>query len=190
MISKVFIDRPVLASVISLIILIAGAIALIVLPVQQYPDITPTVVSVGASFPGASAEVVRQSVATPLEQELNGTPNMISMEANCSSAGGMSMVIMFDPKADPDIAAVDVQNRVKLAESRLPAVVVEQGITVEKTAAFLLMILAVHSEDERYDYAYLSNLPTISVLDFLRRVPGVGKVSNMASRYYAMRLWV
>jgi hydrophobe/amphiphile efflux-1 (HAE1) family protein len=190
MISKVFIDRPVLASVISLIILIAGAIALIVLPVQQYPDITPTVVSVGASFPGASAEVVRQSVATPLEQELNGTPNMISMEANCSSAGGMSMVIMFDPKADPDIAAVDVQNRVKLAESRLPAVVVEQGITVEKTAAFLLMILAVHSEDERYDYAYLSNFTTISVLDFLKRVPGVGKVSNMASRYYAMRLWV
>ncbi len=187
---RVFIDRPILCSSLFLLIILGGIIGFVKLPIAQYPSITPPLVEVTASYPGATADVVSQSVAAPLEQQLNGTPNMIYMQSNCSNTGSMTIQITFDADADPDIAAVDVQNRVKLAESRLPAEVVENGLKVEKKAAFLLMIITVHSDRKQYDYAYLSNFATINVMDFLRRVPGVGQIRNMASRYYSMRIWL
>ena len=145
-----FIDRPVFSAVISIVIVIVGIIGLTMLPVDQYPQITPPVVKISASYPGASALTVSQAVATPIEQEINGTPGMLYMESNSSNSGGFSATVTFDVSADPDLAAVEIQNRVKLAESRLPAEVIQNVI---------------------------------------RRIPGVGRVSNIGSRYYAMQIW-
>ena len=160
------------------------------LPVDQYPQITPPVVKISASYPGASAMTVSQAVATPIEQELNGTPGMIYMQSSSSNSGGLTITVTFDVNANPDLSAVEIQNRVKLAESRLPADVVQNGITVEKQSASQLMTLSLLSDDPRFDEIYLSNFATINVLDVLRRIPGVGRVSNVGSRYYAMQIWV
>ena len=185
-----FIDRPVFSMVISILIVIVGIIGLTLLPIDQYPQITPPVVKISASYPGASALTVSQAVATPIEQELNGTPGMLYMESSSSNSGGFSATITFDISADPDLAAVEIQNRVKLAESRLPAEVIQNGISVEKQAPSQLMTLCLTSDDPKFDEIYLSNFATINVLDVLRRIPGVGRVSNIGSRYYAMQLWV
>ena len=158
--------------------------------IDQYPQITPPVVKISASYPGASALTVSQAVATPIEQELNGTPGMLYMESSSSNSGGFSATITFDISADPDLAAVEIQNRVKLAESRLPAEVIQNGISVEKQAPSQLMTLCLTSDDPKFDEIYLSNFATINVLDVLRRIPGVGRVSNIGSRYYAMQIWV
>ncbi|MCD7898778.1 MAG: multidrug efflux RND transporter permease subunit [Bacteroides sp.] len=184
-----FIDRPVFSAVISILIVIVGIIGLTMLPIDQYPQITPPVVKVSASYPGASALTVSQAVATPIEQELNGTPGMIYMESSSSNSGGFSATITFDISADPDLAAVEIQNRVKLAESRLPAEVIQNGISVEKQAASQLMTLILTSSDPKFDEIYLSNYATINVLDVIRRLPGVGRISNIGSRYYAMQIW-
>lgn len=184
-----FIDRPVFSIVISILIVLVGGIGLTMLPVDQYPQITPPVVRISASYPGASAMTVSQAVATPIEQELNGTPGMLYMESNSSNSGGFSAVVTFDVSADPDLAAVEIQNRVKLAESRLPAEVIQNGISVEKQAASQLMTICLTSSDPKFDEIYLSNFATINVLDLLRRIPGVGRVSNIGSRYYAMQIW-
>ena len=185
-----FIDRPVFSMVISILIVIVGIIGLTLLPIDQYPQITPPVVKISASYPGASALTVSQAVATPIEQELNGTPGMLYMESSSSNSGGFSATITFDISADPDLAAVEIQNRVKLAESRLPAEVIQNGISVEKQAPSQLMTLCLTSDDPKFDEIYLSNFATINVLDVLRRIPGVGRVSNIGSRYYAMQIWV
>lgn len=185
-----FIERPVFSAVISILIVIVGIIGLTMLPVDQYPQITPPVVKVSASYPGASALTVSQAVATPIEQELNGTPGMIYMESNSSNSGGFSATITFDISADPDLAAVEIQNRVKLAESRLPAEVIQNGISVEKQSANQLMTIVLTSDDPKFDEIYLSNFATVNVLDLIRRIPGVGRVSNIGSRYYAMQVWV
>lgn len=185
-----FIDHPVFSTVISIVIVIVGVIGLTLLPVDQYPQITPPVVKVGASYPGASALTVSQALATPIEQELNGTPGMLYMESSCSNSGGFSATITFDISTDPDLAAVEVQNRLKLAESRLPAEVVQNGITVEKQASSQLMTICLTSDDPKFDEIYLSNFATLNVLDMIRRIPGVGRVSNIGSRYYAMQIWV
>lgn len=185
-----FIDRPVFSAVISILIVIVGIIGLQMLPIDQYPQITPPVVKISASYPGASAVTVSQAVATPIEQELNGTPGMLYMESNSSNSGGFLATVTFDISADPDLAAVEIQNRIKLAESSLPAEVVQNGISVEKQAASQLMTICLCSDDPKFDEIYLSNFATINVLDLLRRVPGVGRVSNIGSRYYAMQIWV
>lgn len=185
-----FIDRPVFSTVLSLVIVIVGIIGLVMLPVDQYPQITPPVVKISASYPGASALTVSQAVATPIEQELNGTPGMIYMQSSSSNSGGLTITVTFDVNANPDLSAVEIQNRVKLAESRLPADVVQNGITVEKQSASQLMTLSLLSDDPRFDEIYLSNFATINVLDVLRRIPGVGRVSNVGSRYYGMQIWV
>lgn len=185
-----FIDRPVFSTVLSILIVIAGIIGLVMLPVDQYPQITPPVVKINASYPGASALTVSQAVATPIEQELNGTPGMIYMQSSSSNSGGLGITVTFDVSADPDLAAVEIQNRVKLAESRLPGEVVQNGITIEKQAPSQLMTLSLMSEDPKFDEIYLSNFATINVLDVLRRIPGVGRVSNIGSRYYGMQIWV
>ncbi len=185
-----FIDRPVFSAVISILIVIVGLIGLTMLPIDQYPQITPPVVKISASYPGASALTVSQAVATPIEQELNGTPGMLYMESNSSNSGGFSATITFDISADPDLSAVEIQNRVKLAESRLPAEVVQNGIEIEKQASSQLMTICLTSNDQKFDEIYLSNFATLNVLDLLRRIPGVGRVSNIGSRYYAMQIWV
>ena len=185
-----FIDRPVFSAVISILIVIVGIIGLMMLPIDQYPQITPPVVKISASYPGASAVTVSQAVATPIEQELNGTPGMLYMESNSSNTGSFSATVTFDISTDPDMASVEIQNRVKLAESRLPAEVVQNGIEVEKQAASQLMTLTLMSDDPKFDEIYLSNFATLYVLDLLRRIPGVGRVSNIGSRYYAMQIWV
>ena len=185
-----FIDRPVFSAVISIVIVIVGIIGLTMLPIDQYPQITPPVVKIGASYPGASATTVSQAVATPIEQELNGTPGMLYMESTSSNSGGFSATVTFDISADPDLAAVEIQNRLKLAESRLPAEVIQNGISVEKQAPSQLMTLCLTSNDPKFDEIYLSNFATINVLDVLRRIPGVGRISNIGGRYYAMQIWV
>ena len=185
-----FIDRPVFSAVISILIVIVGIIGLTMLPIDQYPQITPPVVKISASYPGASALTVSQAVATPIEQELNGTPAMLYMESNSSNSGGFSATVTFDISADPDLAAVEIQNRIKLAESRLPAEVIQNGISVEKQAASQLLTLCLTSTDPKFDEIYLSNFATLNVLDLIRRIPGVGRVSNIGSRYYAMQIWV
>ena len=185
-----FIDRPVFSAVISILIVIVGIIGLTMLPIDQYPQITTPVVKISASYPGASALTVSQAVATPIEQELNGTPGMLYMESNSSNSGGFSATVTFDISADPDLAAVEIQNRIKLAESRLPAEVIQNGISVEKQAASQLLTLCLTSTDPKFDEIYLSNFATLNVLDLIRRIPGVGRVSNIGSRYYAMQIWV
>lgn len=186
--SEFFIDRPVLSIVLSLVIVIVGLIGLFLLPIDQYPQITPPVVKISASYPGASATTVSQAVATPIEQELNGTPGMLYMESSSSNSGGFSATVTFDVSTDADLAAVEIQNRVKLAESRLPAEVIQNGISVEKQAASQLMTICLTSNDPKFDEIYLSNFATINVLDLLRRIEGVGRVSNIGSRYYAMQI--
>ena len=185
-----FIDRPVFSTVLSTVIVIVGIVGLVLLPVDQYPQIVPPVVKVSASYPGANAQTVTQAVATPIEQELNGTPGMIYMESSSSNSGSFSATVTFDISTDPDLAAVDIQNRLKQAESRLPAEVVQNGISVEKQASSKLMTITLLSSDPKFDEIYLSNYATLNVLDMLRRIPGVGSVSNVGSRYYAMQIWV
>ena len=185
-----FLDHPVFSIVISIVVVILGCIGLAMLPVDQYPRIVPPVVKVSASYPGADALTVTQAVATPIEQELNGTPGMIYMSSSSSNSGGFSALVTFDIDVDPELAAVDVQNRVKKAESRLPAEVVQNGISVEKETANKLMTITILSNDPKFDEIYLSNYATLKVLDLLRRIPGVGRVSNVGSRYYAMQIWV
>lgn len=185
-----FLEHPVLSIVISIIIFIVGAIGLVMLPVDQYPQITPPVVRITASYPGADARTVTQAVATPIEQELNGTPGMIYMSSTSSNSGGFAALVTFDINTDPELAAVDIQNRIKIAESRLPAEVVQNGIQVSKETAGRLMTITISSDDPKFDEIYLSNYTTLNVVDPLRRIPGVGRVSNVGGRYYAMQIWV
>ena len=168
-----FIDRPVFSTVLSILIVLVGLIGLIMLPIEQYPQITPPVVKIGATYPGANALTLSQAVATPIEQELNGTPGMIYMQSSSSNSGSLNITVTFDVSANPDLAAVEVQNRVKLAESRLPAEVIQNGITIEKQAPSQLMTLTLMSDDPKFDEIYLSNFATINVLDVIRRIPGV-----------------
>ena len=185
-----FLSHPVFATVMSIVIVIIGSIGLMLLPVDQYPQIVPPVVRISASYPGANAQTVTQAVATPIEQELNGTPGMLYMESTCTNSGSFSSTVTFDISTNADLAAVEIQNRIKKAESRLPAEVVQNGLTVEKQASSKLLTITIQSSDPKYDEIYLSNYATLNVLDLLRRVPGVGSVSNVGSRYYAMRIWV
>ncbi len=184
-----FIDRPVFSIVISVLIVLVGIIGLTMLPIDQYPQITPPVVRITASYPGASALTVSQAVATPIEQEVNGAPGMLYMDSNSSNSGGFTANITFDISSDPDLAAVEIQNRVKLAESRLPAEVIQNGISVEKQSPSQLMTLCLTSSDPKFDEIYLSNYATLNVIDLLRRIPGVGRISNVGGRYYAMQIW-
>ena len=185
-----FLRHPVFSIVLSLVILIVGIIGLKLLPIDQYPDIVPPVVRITASYPGADASTVTQAVATPIEQELNGTPGMIYMSSTSSNSGGFSALVTFDIDTDPELAAVDIQNRVKKAESRLPAEVVQNGISVMKETANRLMTITIQSNDPKFDEVYLSNYTTLNVVDLLRRIPGVGSISSVGSRYYAMQIWV
>ncbi len=190
MFSRFFIDRPIFAAVISLFIVIAGLAAMRSLPVAQYPEIAPPVVLVRAIYPGASAEVLEKTVAAPLETQINGVEGMLYMSSTSASNGLVEIYITFEIGTDVDKAVVDVNNRVKQAEARLPQEVRRQGIAVEKGSASFLQVLAFSSPDGRYDDLYTSNYVTLNVLDVLKRVPGTTNVQIFGAKDYAMRIWV
>ena len=168
-----FIDRPIFASVLAIVIVVAGAVAIPFLPIAQFPEITPPQVVVTATYPGASAEVVEQTVATPIEQQVNGVEDMIYMSSRSGSDGTMTLTVTFKVGADLDIAAVNVQNRVSIAQAKLPADVTRQGITITKQSPDLVEIVALVSPDGSRDELYLANYATLQVVDVLARVPGL-----------------
>ncbi|MGW8282280.1 MAG: efflux RND transporter permease subunit [Gemmatimonadota bacterium] len=190
MFSRFFIYRPVFALVISIVVVILGTISIPTLPVESMPDITPPTVQVSTAFPGANAQVVEQTVTTPIEKEVNGVENMIYMQSKSSSAGTMNLTVSFDIGTDPDMAAVLTQNRVSIAEPLLPEDVKRQGVKTEKQSTQLTLMVNVISPDGRYDDIFISNYATTQINDVLARVPGVGKVSAMGAKDYGMRIWI
>lgn len=190
MFSKFFINRPIFATVISLIIVLAGLVSMKVLPVEQYPNIVPTEIQVSAVYPGATAEVLADTVAAPLEQEINGVKNMIYMYSNATSSGYLTIGVVFDIGTDPDQATIDVNNKVQMASAKLPAEVTKQGVTVEQKSNSILQVIAMRSTSELYDTVYVSNYALLNVLDELKRVKGVGDASLFASQDYSMRIWL
>jgi HAE1 family hydrophobic/amphiphilic exporter-1/multidrug efflux pump len=185
-----FIDRPIFSTVISLVITLAGALAAFGLPISQYPQIVPPQVQVVTSFPGANADVVTQSIAAPVEQQVNGAKNMIYMDSKSANDGSYNLIITFDVGTNQDLAAVDVQNRVAIAQSGLPADVIRQGITIRKQSTDFLEVLALTSPDRRYDTTFLSNYALLNLQDALARIPGVGFVRLFGARDYSMRIWL
>jgi len=190
MLASFFIDRPVFASVISIVITLCGAASILFLPVEQSPEITPPTVVIETNYPGADAETVSESIATPIEQELSGIENLLYYQSTATNNGRLNVVCTFDIGSDLDIAAVEVQNRLKRAESRLPQEVTRQGITVSKRANNILGVVALSAENGHYDDLFLSNYATINLLDSLKRVPGVGDVQVFGGKDYSMRIWL
>jgi len=190
MFSRIFIYRPKLALVISLVITIAGIIGYLALPVEQFPEITPPVVNVTASYTGASAEVLEESVAAPIEAQVNGVDGMISMSSNSTGTGNYSLDVTFEVGTDPDIATVNVQNRVSQATSQLPTEVTKNGVTVQKASTNMLLVITLFSPNETYDEVFLSNYASINLKDALARVSGVGKADVMTDFSYGMRIWL
>ena len=180
MLSRFFIDRPIFAAVLSAFIVLAGLAAMRVLPVAQYPEIAPPVVTVSATYPGASAQVLEQTVAAPLENQINGVEHMIYMSSTSTSQGVVEIQVTFDIGANVDQAALNVNNRVKQAEPRLPLEVRRQGVTVEKGSSAFLQVLAFYSPDGTRDDLFTSNYVTLNVLDLLKRVPGTTGVVNLS----------
>ena len=190
MLSRFFIQRPIFAGVISIVILLIGLIAIPVLPVEQTPDITPPTVVVRAQYPGASAEVVAETVAAPIEQEVNGVEDMLYMSSTCSSDGTMELTITFEVGTDVDMAAVLVQNRVAVAEPKLPEEVKRQGITTKKQSTSIVLIVNLYSPNGTYDDIYMSNYIGTRIKDVLARVPGVGEVTVFGAKDFGMRIWL
>ena len=190
MISKFFIEHPIFASVISIIIVLAGAVSVGVLPIAQYPEITPPTVEVSTTYPGANARVVSETVAAPIEQEVNGVENMIYMSSTSASDGSYKLTVSFNVGTDLDMAQVLVQNRVKLAEAKLPEEVKRQGVNTKKKSTNIVLIISLFSPDDRFDELYLSNFATLRLRDILSRIDGVGDVSVFPQSDYSMRIWL
>ncbi len=190
MFSRFFIDRPIFAAVISVFLVLAGLAAMRTLPIAQYPEIAPPVVTAQAIYPGASAEVVESTVAAPLENAINGIPGMIYMSSNSGSNGVVQIQVTFDIGTNVDQATVDVNNRVKQVDPRLPLEVRRQGVTVERGSSSFLQVLAFFSPDGRYDDLFTSNYVTLNVLDELKRQPGTTNVQIFGAKDYAMRIWL
>ena len=190
MFSKFFIDRPIFAAVLSIVITLTGGIALMALPIAQYPPISPPTVQVDCNYPGASAQVVAESVATPIEQQVNGVENMMYMSSQCTNDGAYNLTVTFKHGVDLNMAQVLVQNRVSLALPLLPDVIKQTGVTTRKKSPDILMAVAINSPDNRYDQLYLSNYAVLQVKDELARMPGVSEVRLLGQRDYSMRIWV
>src|SRR5579872_6250881 len=190
MFSRFFIDRPIFASVLSIIITLAGFISLWTLPIAQYPEITPPTVEVSAVYPGANAQVVADTVAAPIEQQVNGVENMLYMSSQCANDGSYALTVTFKNGVDLNMAQVLVQNRVALAQPILPDLVKRRGVTVKKKSPNVLMIVNLFSPDASRDNLYLSNYATIQLKDELSRLPGVGDISYMGQRDYSMCVWL
>ncbi|MET0289468.1 MAG: efflux RND transporter permease subunit, partial [Pseudoxanthomonas sp.] len=189
-ISRFFIDRPIFAAVLSIIIFVAGLIAMPLLPISEYPDVVPPSVQVRAVYPGANPKVIAETVATPLEEAINGVENMMYMKSVAGSDGVLVTTVTFKPGTDPDQAQVQVQNRVSQAEARLPEDVRRQGVTTQKQSPTLTMVVHLTSPDGRYDSQYLRNYATLKIKDELSRLPGVGQINIFGSGDYAMRIWL
>lgn len=190
MFSRFFIERPVLSNTLAFLIVLVGALALASLPVSQYPNVVPPTVSVTATYPGASARTVMDTVALPVEQQVNGVDHMIYMQSTSASDGSYSLVVTFDIGTDPDTAQVLVQNRVSLASAQLPSAVSTQGLNVQKKQTSILQFINLYSPEGRYDNLFLANYATIHLQNELARVPGVGNVTVLGSGAYAMRIWL
>ncbi len=190
MFTHFFIDRPILSSVISILFVLAGAVAMSVSPIEQYPELAPPSVSIAASYPGATADVVANQVAAPIEAQINGVDNLLYFSSTSSSAGNVSINVVFKPGTDPDIAQVNVQNRVSQASAQLPQVVVQQGVSVDKNSSGIMMVLSIYSPDERYTSTYIDNYTNLYVLDELKRVPGANRAAVLGLPDIAMRVWL
>jgi multidrug efflux pump subunit AcrB len=188
--SRFFINRPIFASVLSIVIVLAGSVALLTLPVAQYPEIAPPTVEVSAAYPGANAQIVADTVAAPIEQNVNGVEGMMYMSSQCTNDGNYSLTVTFKPGSDLNIAQVLVQNRESLAEPVLPDLVKRRGISVKKKSSNVLMIVNLFSTDERGTDLYLSNYATTQIRDQLSRLPGVGDITYLGQRDYSMRIWL
>ncbi|WP_416047969.1 efflux RND transporter permease subunit [Cupriavidus basilensis] len=189
-ISHFCIERPIFASVISIVITLGGALAMLSLPIAQYPDITPPQITISATYPGATGDVVANNVAAPIEQQVNGADNMIYMNSSSSSTGNFTLNVFFQIGTNPELAQVDVQNRVNLALPQLPSSVQAQGIQVQKKSSAFMMVIAIYSPNDRYDSTYIANYANIYVLDALKRVPGANQSSIFGNPDYAMRIWL
>ncbi len=190
MISHFFIDRPIAATVLSIVILIVGGVALTKLPIAQYPEVAPPTVQVTANYPGASAVTVADTVATPIEQEVNGVEQMLYMSSKCTNDGQMNLDVTFKLGTNLDMAQVLVQNRVAIAEAKLPEEVKRTGVTTKKKSPSILLCVNIISPDGRYDQLYLANFATLKVKDELARTEGVGDVAFLGPRDYSMRVWI
>lgn len=188
--SHLCIERPILASVVSILITLLGAIAFLALPIAQYPEIAPPSIQIAANYPGASAEVVADTVATPLEQEINGVEGMLYQRSESTGDGRLAITVVFETGTDLDVAQVLVQNRVSIAEPRLPEEVRRRGITVTKNSPDLLMVIHIRSPDASRDLAYISNYARAQIVDRLARLDGVGATRIVGERAYSMRLWL
>lgn len=190
MFSAFFIRRPIFASVLSIVIVLAGFFGMRALPVEQYPQIVPPSVAITTAYPGASAEVIAETVASPLEQAINGVDDMLYLQSSSSSNGHLTVTVTFKIGTNADQAAINVNNRVQSALSSLPEEVRRQGVNVRKQAATFLQVVALYSPDQRFDTLFMSNYALLNVVDELKRIPGVGQVTNFAGQDYAMRIWL
>lgn len=190
MFSAIFIRRPKTAFVISLVLSIMGFIGYNALPVEQFPDITPPVVTVSANYTGANSETVENTVAAPIEAQVNGVDDMIYMSSDSTDTGSYNLSVTFEVGTDPDIASVNVQNRVAQATSSLPTEVTNSGVVTQKSSTNMLMIVTLVSPNSTYDEVFLSNYASINLRDALARVKGVGKADVMTNFEYSMRMWM
>src|SRR6202023_1585264 len=190
MISKFFIERPVLANVLAVLMIVIGGVALFRLPVAQYPNVVPPTISVTTRYPGASARTVVDTVALPIEQQVNGVNGMIYMQSYSASDGSYSLIVTFKIGMDINFAQVLVQNRVSSALAQLPQTVQAQGVIVQQKSTAILQIVTLTSPDGRYDSLFLSNYATINLLNELSRILGVGNVNVFGVGQYAMRIWL
>ncbi|MCA8923050.1 MAG: efflux RND transporter permease subunit, partial [Planctomycetes bacterium] len=188
--SRFFIDRPVLSIVLSLLILIVGGVSIASLPIARYPEITPPTVQIRAVYPGADAQTVAESVAAPIEQQLAGAKDMLYYQSQSSNDGTCTITVTFEIGTDQDLAAIEVQNRLSVAEPILPQEVVRQGLTVIKVSSSILGVVTLQSDDPTHDDIFLGNYATINLLDRLKRVTGVGDATVFGARDYAMRVWL
>ncbi|MBR6673207.1 MAG: efflux RND transporter permease subunit, partial [Mailhella sp.] len=185
-----FLRRPILSMVLSVFIVLAGLLSIRELPIAQYPDLIPPTITVSAQYPGASPEVIAQTVATPIEEQINGVEGMIYMSSVSSSSGSLQISVTFAVGTDASMAQVNVNNRVQAAEPMLPEIVRQYGVTVDTFSPAILEIVALYSEEGRYDATFLSNYALVNLLDGLKRVPGVGQAQILGARDYAMRIWL
>ena len=190
MFSRFFIERPIFAAVISIVISSVGALALYSLPVEQYPVIAPVQIQITANYPGADAQTVAQTVAAPIEQQIIGVDNLLYMKSSSSSSGTITITAYFNLETDPDIAQVQVQNRVDRALPQLPAIVAQNGVSVEKQSSSILMVIAVYDKSGKMSSAQLDNYTNINIMDAIKRVPGAGQATLFGSPNQAMRIWI
>jgi len=187
---QTFITRPILSAVIAIIIVLLGILSFVSLPIAQYPDVVPPTVTVSAFYPGASADVVQNTVSIPLEEQINGVDNMMYLTSSCSNDGSMNITVFFEVGTDPDMATVNVQNRVQRAMSQLPSDVIKYGVIVAKKSPSFLVLYGIYSTDSAYDSKFINNYCQLNIVNVLKRVPGVGDIHLFGGDNYSMRIWL